>query len=747
MTGVSGSGKSTLVNDILYKALMQKVYRSKLVPGRHKTIEGTALLDKVINIDQSPIGRTPRSNPATYTGVFDHIRKLFATTQEAKVRGYQPGRFSFNVKGGRCEGCAGDGTIKIEMHFLPDVYVPCEECKGQRYNRDTLDILFKGKSIAEVLDMPCEEALEFFSNQPNIARHMQTIVDVGLGYVRLGQASTTLSGGEAQRVKLASELSKRGTGHTIYILDEPTTGSPLRGHPPAADGAAAPGGPGQHRAGDRAQPRRDQDRRLDHRPRSRGRRRRWHGVRRGHPRDRRQDAGVVHRRRSWHRCSACNRQTGAAVLRLARWSLFLGTALVVLGLGKVHAKYLGLYDFTGSYRFGWSIAYIVLLCVGAYGVGLPDLPRNAYQALWSSLGAAVIGAAGMSTAQLVLGSQLLPRFVIFWSAVFLIPGWSLTGFIAARDRQRQRRRDRVLLVADEDDVERLSAELARSPERRATVVDVLKPEEASAGRLLAAASDAHASVVVLAREALNDDAVIEQVADLHEHGVRVRTLTLFYDEWLGKLPLSELERVALMFDIGEIHRARYGRFKRALDLLVAVAALPFFLVSIPIVFVANLAANRGPLFYRQRRVGRNNDEFTIWKFRTMRPDASAPTTWTVQDDPRVTPLGRMLRKSHIDELPQTINLLRGEISTVGPRPEQPSYVNDLTDKIRFYRLRHLVRPGVTGWAQVKYDYGASDADAIEKLQYEFWYLRHQSLTLDLRIVGRTLRSFARGGGR
>ncbi|HVM08437.1 MAG TPA: excinuclease ABC subunit UvrA [Acidimicrobiales bacterium] len=224
VTGVSGSGKSTLVNDILYRALMQKVYKSKTVPGKHKKIEGTEFLDKVINIDQSPIGRTPRSNPATYTGVFDHIRKLFATTQEAKVRGYQPGRFSFNVKGGRCEACSGDGTIKIEMHFLPDVYVPCEVCKGARYNRDTLDILFKGKNIAEVLDMPCEEAATFFENQPVIARHMQTIVDVGLGYVRLGQPATTLSGGEAQRVKLASELSKRGTGHTIYILDEPTTG-------------------------------------------------------------------------------------------------------------------------------------------------------------------------------------------------------------------------------------------------------------------------------------------------------------------------------------------------------------------------------------------------------------------------------------------------------------------------------------------------------------------------------------------
>jgi excinuclease ABC subunit A len=224
VTGVSGSGKSTLVNDILLRALMQRVYRSKEVPGRHTRIEGVEQLDKVISIDQSPIGRTPRSNPATYTGVFDHVRRLFSSTTEAKVRGYQPGRFSFNVKGGRCEACAGDGTIKIEMHFLPDVYVPCEVCKGARYNRDTLDITFKGKNIAEVLDMPCEEALGFFANQPAIARHMQTLVDVGLGYVRLGQPAPTLSGGEAQRIKLASELSKRSTGHTIYLLDEPTTG-------------------------------------------------------------------------------------------------------------------------------------------------------------------------------------------------------------------------------------------------------------------------------------------------------------------------------------------------------------------------------------------------------------------------------------------------------------------------------------------------------------------------------------------
>ncbi|WP_423923187.1 excinuclease ABC subunit UvrA [Candidatus Poriferisodalis sp.] len=224
VTGVSGSGKSTLVNEILYKSLMQRIYSSRQVPGLHTSIEGVEALDKVIDIDQSPIGRTPRSNPATYTGVFDHIRKLYAATNEAKVRGYLPGRFSFNVKGGRCEACSGDGNIKIEMHFLPDVYVSCEVCKGARYNRETLEIRFKGMTIADVLNMPCEDALEFFSAQPPIRRHMQTIVDVGLGYIRLGQPATTLSGGEAQRVKLASELSKRSTGHTIYILDEPTTG-------------------------------------------------------------------------------------------------------------------------------------------------------------------------------------------------------------------------------------------------------------------------------------------------------------------------------------------------------------------------------------------------------------------------------------------------------------------------------------------------------------------------------------------
>ncbi|MET7335472.1 excinuclease ABC subunit UvrA [Nonomuraea sp. NPDC005650] len=224
VTGVSGSGKSTLVNDILYNALAKELNGARTVPGRHSRINGMDHVDKVVHVDQSPIGRTPRSNPATYTGVFDHVRKLFAATAEAKVRGYQPGRFSFNVKGGRCEACAGDGTIKIEMNFLPDVYVPCEVCHGARYNRETLEVHYKGKTISEVLDMPIEEALGFFEAIPAIKRHLQTLNDVGLGYVRLGQPATTLSGGEAQRVKLASELQRRQTGRTIYVLDEPTTG-------------------------------------------------------------------------------------------------------------------------------------------------------------------------------------------------------------------------------------------------------------------------------------------------------------------------------------------------------------------------------------------------------------------------------------------------------------------------------------------------------------------------------------------
>jgi excinuclease ABC subunit A len=224
ITGVSGSGKSSLVNEIIYKNLATRLNKAKIRPGKHREMLGLEYLDKVIEIDQKPIGRTPRSNPATYTGVFDHIRDVFAMTNEAKMRGYKKGRFSFNVKGGRCEACKGDGILKVEMHFLPDVYVPCEVCKGKRYNRETLQVKYKGKTISEVLDMTVEEGVDFFKNLPKIKRKLETLNDVGLGYIKIGQPSTELSGGEAQRVKLATELSKRATGKTVYILDEPTTG-------------------------------------------------------------------------------------------------------------------------------------------------------------------------------------------------------------------------------------------------------------------------------------------------------------------------------------------------------------------------------------------------------------------------------------------------------------------------------------------------------------------------------------------
>ena len=224
VTGVSGSGKSTLVNETLYRALSRHFYRSRVVPGQHSRIDGIEHVDKVIEVDQSPIGRTPRSNPATYTGLFTPVRQMFASLPEAQIRGYQAGRFSFNVKGGRCESCQGDGLVKIEMHFLPDVYVPCDVCRGRRYNRETLEVYYKGKNIADVLEMTVDEALEFFDAVPQIKRRLQTLSDVGLGYIHLGQSATTLSGGEAQRIKLSAELSKQATGRTMYILDEPTTG-------------------------------------------------------------------------------------------------------------------------------------------------------------------------------------------------------------------------------------------------------------------------------------------------------------------------------------------------------------------------------------------------------------------------------------------------------------------------------------------------------------------------------------------
>lgn len=436
--------------------------------------------------------------------------------------------------------------------------------------------------------------------------------------------------------------------------------------------------------------------------------------------------------------------------RLARPLLVLGTVAVVLGLSKAHATANG-YDYTASARFGWSLAYVGLLCAAAYGAGLPDLARTRRTALTSAVGSTTAAALGISVLQLLVGAPLLPRFVVLGTTGLLVPYLVLLAAAARDGATRDGQRDRVVAVAGLDEGIHLSDELEAEPERPAVLVYVLPPEAAAADAgtrpVIEAVRSARATALVLDRVAQNDDSIVAQAAELHEAGVRVRTLSLFYDQWLGKLPLSELERVSLLFDIGELHRARYGRMKRIVDTLAAAAGLVVLAAVTPLVLLGNAIGNRGPVLYRQTRVGKGGKEFEILKFRTMTPaGAGAPTEWTTDRDPRVTPFGAWLRRSHLDELPQVFNILRGDLSLVGPRPEQPRYVEELEGKIPFYRLRHLVRPGLTGWAQVKYPYGASDGDALEKLQYEFYYLRHQGLALDLRIVGRTVRAVVGRGG-
>lgn len=444
------------------------------------------------------------------------------------------------------------------------------------------------------------------------------------------------------------------------------------------------------------------------------------------------------------------------VRRLARAMTYAGIAAAVLGLSKIHAAYIAdpPYSFTGSFRFAWALAYMALLALSAYGVGLPDLPRRARSALGSSVVAAVAAALGISVIQLLAGDALLPRFVVFGAALVLVPWYAVCAAVAMGGRARAEDRDQVVLVVDLDEADMLRRDLEAGPERPAHVVAVLGPAGASStGQshrpLIEAAARYRATVVVLSRDAQMDESIVAQAASLHERGLRIRTMSLFYEQWLGKLPVSELERVSLLFDIGEVHDSRYSRVKRLVDVSVAAVGLVVFVLSIPLVITGNLLLNRGPLFYTQTRVGKNGEEFEIIKFRTMRPDAGPElvSEWTSEQDPRITPFGRVLRITHVDELPQMVNIMRGELSMVGPRPEQPLYVAELAEKLPFYDVRHLVRPGLTGWAQVKYGYAGDERDAMEKLQYEFFYLRHQGLGFDLRIIGRTVRSVLLREGR
>ena len=435
---------------------------------------------------------------------------------------------------------------------------------------------------------------------------------------------------------------------------------------------------------------------------------------------------------------------------------FLGAAGVVLGLSKVHAAYVAdpAYDFTGSSRFAWAIGYILLLWIAGYGFGLPDLPRSAREATLVATGVSASAAFGVSILQLVVGDALLPRFVVLGSALLLIPWQVAVNALARSGRTRGEDRDRVLLVGTAEELARLTADLALAPEQPAGLVAHLVPADAAplgdTRPLVDVVLAERVSVIVLDRTAQADDGVVSQAAVLHEAGLRVRTLVQFYEEWLGKLPVAELERASLFFDISEIHRVRYARLKRLTDLAIGLVGLVPFFLSVPFVMACNLVGNRGPLFYTQERVGRGGGSFQILKFRTMRsvgPDAEAGSDWTAVNDPRITAFGKFLRSSHLDELPQMVNIVKGELSVVGPRPEQPRYVKELSASLPFYGMRHLVRPGLTGWAQVKYGYAGDESDALEKLQYEFFYLRHQSLRFDLRVMGRTVRSVAGSEGK
>jgi lipopolysaccharide/colanic/teichoic acid biosynthesis glycosyltransferase len=430
----------------------------------------------------------------------------------------------------------------------------------------------------------------------------------------------------------------------------------------------------------------------------------------------------------------------------------LAPVVVVIVLGELHAHLVGHYPFTGTQRFLWTVAYIALLEFFAYLSGAFDVQRNQAGAVWAGVGAAVGGGVAISLIQLATGSLLLPRAVVGGTTLVLLPIYLAVAHSARRAQALGAGEDRVLAVVGPEEAAALDADIHRAPERSVRLVRVLHPSSdttpsAEAGLdLVKEAEASRATVVVLDRDAQADEAVVAQAALLHGLGLRIRTLTVFYDEWLGKLPVAELERVSLMFDIQELHAPAYARTKRIVDLASALVGLVLLAVALPIVWIADRIGNPGPLLFRQTRVGKGGRTFTILKFRTM-PPGRTESEWTAEDDPRLRTLARWMRRLHVDELPQVINILRGELSLVGPRPEQPHYVAELTQKIPFYDVRHLVLPGVTGWAQVKFPYGASVQDALEKLQYEFYYLRHQGPVLDARILARTVRTLVALKGR
>lgn len=440
---------------------------------------------------------------------------------------------------------------------------------------------------------------------------------------------------------------------------------------------------------------------------------------------------------------------------LARLITYGFPVVVVLAMQKAHATWVATpgYEIFPTRYTVWGLVYATILALVAYAMGLPDVPVERGKSLGVALIVSVASAAIMSIAQLLAGAALTGRFVIFGSAALVVPVQLAASALANRGRSRAGARDRVVLVGGREEAAQLREDLTLAPEHAATLVASIDPGQASAQgkrRLLMEQAEEHrATVVVLDRRSALDESIIEQAAELHERGVRVRSLLEFYGEWLAKMPLSELERVSLFFDISELHRVQYARTKRIIDVGCALIGLVPLALSMPVVLLGNIVANRGPMFFRQERVGRGGETFKIVKYRTMSPSGAKDGAgeWTKADDPRITPFGNFMRITHIDELPQVINILKGELSMVGPRPEQRHYVVQLNEKLPFYDMRHLVRPGLTGWAQVKYGYAADERDALEKLQYEFFYLRHQSVLFDVRIMFRTIRSTVGGEGK
>jgi len=440
------------------------------------------------------------------------------------------------------------------------------------------------------------------------------------------------------------------------------------------------------------------------------------------------------------------------VKQAARLIFVAGTAATIYGAAFLHARVLAPepYPLLGDSRLAWWTTLFVGTLVIGYAAGLPELPQSRLGALIRGVVVTTAALLVLAVAQSIMATPLLPRSSMLVTTLVL-PVWTVIAWNISVDTNHwAAARDRVFLVIEnEDDLRQVSEDLGRAPERPATVAGwmaLADVEGDRSPRLLNTVVDTGSTVLVLDAAAQSSARVIEQAAQLHEGGVRIRSMALFYEEWMGKLPHRELARISLLFDIGEVHRLQYVRAKRVVDvafgLLGSVALVPV----IAVVAVLNLGLNRGPLFYSQPRVGQGGREFTIHKLRTMVPH-DGPSEWTTEGDSRITPLGSLLRRSHLDELPQVLNILRGDLALVGPRPEQPRYVDELREKIAFYDVRHLVRPGLTGWAQVKQGYAADQNDAYEKLQYDFYYLRRQGISLDGRIIWRTVRGVVGGDGR